>query len=369
MFKTEMHAHTSEVSPCSHISAEELVRLYSKAGYNGLTITDHFNRFILDNIGADSWEDKVTLYYKGYDAAVKCAENIPGFRIFCGMELKLPENSNEYLLHGLDKEFFYKNEYLYERDLAEIKRLVNEAGGIIVQAHPFRSVCTPKPAELLDGVEVFNGHFGHNSHNDKAFALGKEYGKLMLSGSDCHYHHGVGNGGIIFEREPEDDNLAKALREIPYELIRTEPQWLNAVFAGGKTKNIERIAGMRGAQVVINMDEKAQECESCLTLCAPKEYGKIHIINRFQIVFGMEALADLCETEPSILVCDELSDDDRERAAELGVLFVVSNKSDDKRPYKESDTTFIGLDMLRRGFCGFGVQFMAEDIEISELTK
>ena len=179
----------------------------------------------------------------------------------------------------------------------------------------------------------------------------------------------VGNGGIIFEREPEDDNLAKALREIPYELIRTEPQWLNAVFAGGKTKNIERIAGMRGAQVVINMDEKAQECESCLTLCAPKEYGKIHIINRFQIVFGMEALADLCETEPSILVCDELSDDDRERAAELGVLFVVSNKSDDKRPYKEGDTTFIGLDMLRRGFCGFGVQFMAEDIEISELTK
>lgn len=238
-----------------------------------------------------------------------------------------------------------------------------------MQAHPFRSVCTPKPAELLDGVEVFNGHFGHNSHNDKAFALGKEYGKLMLSGSDCHYHHGVGNGGIIFEREPEDDNLAKALREIPYELIRTEPQWLNAVFAGGKTKNIERIAGMRGAQVVINMDEKAQECESCLTLCAPKEYGKIHIINRFQIVFGMEALADLCETEPSILVCDELSDDDRERAAELGVLFVVSNKSDDKRPYKEGDTTFIGLDMLRRGFCGFGVQFMAEDIEISELTK
>ncbi len=32
MYKYETHAHTSEVSGCSNVEAQELVRLYAEAG-------------------------------------------------------------------------------------------------------------------------------------------------------------------------------------------------------------------------------------------------------------------------------------------------------------------------------------------------
>ena len=42
MYKTEPHLHTSEVSLCGKISAEEMIKLYSKAGFSTVFVTDHF---------------------------------------------------------------------------------------------------------------------------------------------------------------------------------------------------------------------------------------------------------------------------------------------------------------------------------------
>ena len=40
--KIEMHAHTSEASPCANVSATKIPALYQKAGYDAIVITDHY---------------------------------------------------------------------------------------------------------------------------------------------------------------------------------------------------------------------------------------------------------------------------------------------------------------------------------------
>lgn len=40
----ETHFHTADVSTCAHISAQEAVGLYKKAGYSGVVVTDHFSK-------------------------------------------------------------------------------------------------------------------------------------------------------------------------------------------------------------------------------------------------------------------------------------------------------------------------------------
>lgn len=42
LYKYDLHVHTSSVSPCAHVAAEEVVKLYQQAGYQGVVITDHF---------------------------------------------------------------------------------------------------------------------------------------------------------------------------------------------------------------------------------------------------------------------------------------------------------------------------------------
>ena len=43
-FKLDIHVHTSETSSCGQVSAQEAVRLYEQAGYDGIIITDHYHR-------------------------------------------------------------------------------------------------------------------------------------------------------------------------------------------------------------------------------------------------------------------------------------------------------------------------------------
>ena len=42
-FKTELHAHTSEVSPCGHVTAPEVADRFIAQGYTSLVITNHYS--------------------------------------------------------------------------------------------------------------------------------------------------------------------------------------------------------------------------------------------------------------------------------------------------------------------------------------
>ena len=61
---------------------------------------------------------------------------------------------------------------------------------------------TVQNPELLDGMEVYNGHPGHNSNNDIAEIWASKYGLRKSSGSDFHGDKGdMPPGGIYFGKK------------------------------------------------------------------------------------------------------------------------------------------------------------------------
>ena len=121
-----------------------------------------------------------------------------------GMELRFDENSNDYLIFGITEEFLRNNPPLYEMNPSSFSKLARENGILFVQAHPFRNSMTVIQPWLLDGVEVFNGHMGHDSRNEIANMWAEKYGLIKTSGTDFHYDHVPANAGILTENKIED---------------------------------------------------------------------------------------------------------------------------------------------------------------------
>ena len=80
-FKLDIHVHTSETSSCGQVSAQEAVRLYEQAGYDGIIITDHYHREYFNSLGNLTWNDKIDCYLKGYRSSKGKNEGFSGNRI------------------------------------------------------------------------------------------------------------------------------------------------------------------------------------------------------------------------------------------------------------------------------------------------
>lgn len=212
----DTHIHTKEASSCSRVWAEDIVKRYKKLGYNGLIITDHFSASQFKRHGK-TYEEQVQTYLSGYRTAKKFEDE--NFHIILGMELRFLENDNDYLVYGFDEDFVINND-LTQYETPEDFRPVVEANDLIIfQAHPFRIGMTVVDPELLDGVEVYNGHGDHNSSNDIAYKWAQKYSLRMLSGSDFHGNTSMQPGGVYFEEYLTDSKqVAKALREGKYTL-------------------------------------------------------------------------------------------------------------------------------------------------------
>ncbi len=211
MFRLETHCHTSEVSSCGKIPGAQLVLQLKRSGFDGAVITDHFYHGYLDKLSG-SWEDKMNRYLTGYFAAKEAGADA-GVRIFCGLEFRTTENSNDYLVFGATPQLLYSTPDLHRYSIPELRALADKAGLLIVQAHPFRTGLTRENPDLLDGVEVYNGNARHNSHNDDALHFAQEHGLLLFSGSDHHETEDRGRGGMVLPREPKDE--ADLVRLLP----------------------------------------------------------------------------------------------------------------------------------------------------------
>ena len=197
--KWELHAHCCETSLCGHVPAEELVKSYSGAGYTGLVLTDHYNEKTLDALTGTP-EEKVEKWLRGYEIARKTGEEC-GLTVLFGLKARLPANENDYLIFGATPALLREHPLLHLQTLPALHALVHSCGAILVQAHPFREVCAPAPAEDLDGVEVFNGHPRHDSRNPLAMEFSIAHPHLIrTSGSDYHRTQDLATGGIETDR-------------------------------------------------------------------------------------------------------------------------------------------------------------------------
>ena len=201
----ELHTHTYEVSYCSNISAKELVEKHIEKGYTGIVVTDHYTKDYFSSLGNLSLKEQVDEYLRGYRLAKKTAGD--DLIVLLGMEIRFPENMNDYLVFGVDEDFLYDNLELYNLGYVKFKKLCDEKGYILIQAHPFRAGMVRANTKYLHGIEVHNGHPWHDSRNELALEFANDNNvEIHTYGSDVHNLEHIGTGSVITEFNIQNSN-------------------------------------------------------------------------------------------------------------------------------------------------------------------
>jgi len=145
-----------------------------------------------------------------------------GFTVLPGAEVRFDGHPNDYLVYGLNEEFFYAAPRLNEiGSVSELLHLI-PPDVCVVQAHPFRDGMEVADPKGLFGIEVFNGGT-EKFRNEMARLFASYYGIAMTSGSDIHGINRLAKGGIVTERRirtPKD--LIAVLRSGEYSLIEND---------------------------------------------------------------------------------------------------------------------------------------------------
>ncbi len=202
MFKTELHVHTSPVSRCARVDAKGTALHFASQGYSTIVITNHLSPALFAKplpCEQDDWKGIVDYYLSDFHAAKEAVEG--RMNVLLGLELRVNNNSNDYLVYGIDEQFIYDLGNPFDIKINKIAPLIQEAGGVIFQAHPFRDGMTVTPPSLLDGVEVFNFSAGHDSRNDIACAWAKKFDLIGICGQDYHNTSYLFGGGILTDTE------------------------------------------------------------------------------------------------------------------------------------------------------------------------
>ncbi|MBE6607029.1 MAG: histidinol phosphatase [Ruminococcaceae bacterium] len=187
MYKYETHLHTSPVSRCARVGVRETLEFYKSIGYDGVFITNHF----LDgNINIDDhsipYEEKINFYFSDYEAGLELAKEI-GIKVFPGVELSY--GGTDFLVYGLDKEWYLNNPQIMEMKKTDELTLMMECGALIIQAHPYREASYIDHIRLfprhVHGIEIINAN-RKEEENAIAEIYAKHYGLLTFAGSDNH---------------------------------------------------------------------------------------------------------------------------------------------------------------------------------------
>lgn len=202
-YRLELHAHSSPASGCSEVPADELVRVFKEAGYDGIALTNHF---IANSDYTGSKENTIEMFKKDVYLAQETGDKL-GIKVYAGAELRFHNHSNnDYLFFGytldeLPDIFDYLN-----TDLETFVKEYKKESSLLIQAHPFRNNMIRMNSDLLDAIEAFNVHQNHNSRVAVAAKYAAAEGKIMTIGSD--YHH-PGFEGISATRTkvlPKDES-------------------------------------------------------------------------------------------------------------------------------------------------------------------
>ncbi len=200
MYRYETHLHTAPVSKCARVCVRDVLTFYRSLEYDGVFITNHF----LDgNINVDvtlPYEERIAFYFSDYEEGVKIGKEL-GIKVFCGVELSY--RGTDFLVYGLDKEWFLRHPEIMEMKKSEELRLMMDAGALVIQAHPYREASYIDHIRLfprsVHGTEVLNAQ-GTQAEIPLAEQYARSYGLLRFAGSDNHRGSGVQRlAGMQFE--------------------------------------------------------------------------------------------------------------------------------------------------------------------------
>ena len=216
-YKTELHCHSSEISGCSSVNVKDVVDKYVEYGYTTLVLTNH-----LDSYGDDESEfrNEVREMFEVCEKAKQYAGD--RLNVIPGVEINIQRE--DHLIIGVTEEFLSEQFKFSRKKVADFKKTVNDAGMLLICAHPMRFAHNIFDYRDVDGIEVFNGHPEHNSNNDLVafeYASKRELGIILTSGTDHHDHHHKPNAGILTDYPiTTGDELVEVLKSSNYSLIK-----------------------------------------------------------------------------------------------------------------------------------------------------
>ncbi|MBO7170985.1 MAG: hypothetical protein J6W28_07405 [Clostridia bacterium] len=134
MYLYETHLHTAPVSKCARATVRDTLTFYKSIGYAGVFITNHF---LNGNINIDRslpYADRIEFFFSDYENGKALEEEI-GIQVFPGAEMSY--GGTDFLIYGLDKAWYLEHPEIETLPPKALLALCKEAGGFIVQAHPF----------------------------------------------------------------------------------------------------------------------------------------------------------------------------------------------------------------------------------------
>lgn len=200
-YRYETHCHSAQCSMCAQSSAQMMVRAYKAAGYAGLVLTDHFI-FGYTAVPRDlPWDQRMRRYYQAYLDAKAVGDQLD-FDVIFGLEHAYG-NGKEVLIYGVELDFLLVNPDIPHISLDELVNRVHEAGGIVIQAHPYRArhyvnMSVGPRADIVDGIEVYNA--GNAPGEDpQALELARTKDYIITCGGDIHSAEDsrIGAAGVV----------------------------------------------------------------------------------------------------------------------------------------------------------------------------
>ena len=220
-YRYETHCHENLCSKCAHSSPAEMVRAYKAAGFTGLILTDHFIHGYNCVDPTLPWAQRMQYYYNAYLQAKEEGDRLD-FDVIFGIE-HAHGGGQEVLVYGIDLEFLLAHPEIESANLEAFSALVHGAGGILIQAHPYRygGWEVPVRLDLVDGIEIYNAG---NEAQRNAMALEKAMEKtcILTAGADSHatWEERVGTAGIALPYRISDGrSLVAALQKGDHKMV------------------------------------------------------------------------------------------------------------------------------------------------------
>ena len=190
----DMHVHTVRGAADSSLTLDQLIEEAKRIGLTGVNISEHDR--VWDAYQLDEFRQRSGLFVsRGMEVSTDM-----GHMIVIGLDRYVP---------GI-------------RHATELRRVLNEVGGFMTVAHPFRHFfdpihfrrdgrppfeMTPEEAaermpvfQIVDELEVANGGCTPRE-NQFALQVARALGKRGIGASDCHSTNGVGYFVTVFEEE------------------------------------------------------------------------------------------------------------------------------------------------------------------------
>ncbi len=213
-YRYELHLHTAETSPCGQVPGARCAELHVSAGYDGVCVTDHYFRSLLDALPGRTTAERIHAWMAGYRAVRGEGDRI-GLDVLLCMELRFDDSANDYLVYGITEELLRDHPNLYAMGPERFHDFAGRHDLFFAQAHPYRNGCAPVDPAWLHGIETFNGNPRHDSRNGQAEALADRYAHIVrLAGSDFHQECDLAGASVhLSKRVTVSRDLARLLRE------------------------------------------------------------------------------------------------------------------------------------------------------------